>query len=60
MVKFKILDVFNFDPDFQKNEAMYSEIRQEIIGSADENSDEDEEESEGGNENTEFGNVYFK
>ncbi|VDN52234.1 unnamed protein product [Dracunculus medinensis] len=40
------LNVFNFDPDFQKNEAMYSEIRQEIIGSADENSDEDEEESE--------------
>lgn len=43
------LDVFKFDPDFEKNEAMYEEIRKEIIGdggesSEDESDDDDAEE----------------
>ncbi|PAV62982.1 hypothetical protein WR25_03874 [Diploscapter pachys] len=55
------LNVFKFDPEFEKNEQLYEEIRKEIIGDADESSDEegggddsdaeeDGEEAEGGTE----------
>uniref|UniRef100_A0A914PEA3 Lethal protein 858 n=1 Tax=Panagrolaimus davidi TaxID=227884 RepID=A0A914PEA3_9BILA len=39
------LNVFKYDPNFEENEAQYDEIRQEIIGDAD---DSDEEEEGGG------------
>lgn len=53
--------MFKFDPEFEKNEQLYEEIRKEIIGDADESSDEegggddsdaeeDGEEAEGGTE----------
>ncbi|KAL1231738.1 Pre-mRNA-splicing factor [Trichinella pseudospiralis] len=38
-----LLNVFQFDPDFQKNEEKYEEIRAELLGS-DESGDEEEEE----------------
>lgn len=41
------LNVFKYDPNFEENEAQYDEIRQEIIGDADD-SDEDEEGGGGG------------
>uniref|UniRef100_A0A1I7XQ85 MI domain-containing protein n=1 Tax=Heterorhabditis bacteriophora TaxID=37862 RepID=A0A1I7XQ85_HETBA len=37
------LNVFKMDVDFEKNEAMYEEIRAEIIGSADDSDDEEED-----------------
>jgi hypothetical protein len=36
-----VLDIFKFDPDFEKNEAMYEEIRKEIIGDPGETTDEE-------------------
>ncbi|VDM46559.1 unnamed protein product [Toxocara canis] len=44
------LNVFKYDEDFEKNEAMYDEIRREIIGEPGESSDEDEDEGESGDE----------
>ena len=35
------LDIFKFDPDFEKNEEMYEDIRKEIIGDAGETTDEE-------------------
>ncbi|CAD6195532.1 unnamed protein product [Caenorhabditis auriculariae] len=40
------LNVFKLDPEFEKNENMYDEIRQEIIGDAEISSDEEEEDDE--------------
>uniref|UniRef100_A0A915B042 MI domain-containing protein n=1 Tax=Parascaris univalens TaxID=6257 RepID=A0A915B042_PARUN len=37
------LNVFKYDPDFEKNEAMYDEIRREIIGEPGESSEEEED-----------------
>lgn len=45
-------DIFKFDPEFEKNELEYEEIRKEIIGDAD---DEEEAEGEGGEEGEEGG-----
>lgn len=42
----KFLDVFKFDPNFEKNEAEYEEIRKEIIGDADDSSEDEEGEKE--------------
>lgn len=36
-------DVFKFDPDFEKHETEYEEIRRDAIGLPDESSDEEEE-----------------
>lgn len=44
------LNVFKFDPEFDKNEATYDEIRKEIIGGVD---DSDEEGGEGDNDGDE-------
>ena len=45
-LKFRsIADIFRLDPEFQKNEQIYEEIRKEIVGDA-EASDEDEDDSE--------------
>lgn len=40
------LNYFKFDPDFEKNEAAYEEIRKKIIGEGGDSSDEEEEEDE--------------
>uniref|UniRef100_A0A0M3HGN5 MI domain-containing protein n=1 Tax=Ascaris lumbricoides TaxID=6252 RepID=A0A0M3HGN5_ASCLU len=42
------LNVFKYDPDFEKNEAMYDEIRREIIGEPGESSEEEDDEAESG------------
>ncbi|CAI5443810.1 unnamed protein product [Caenorhabditis angaria] len=49
------LNVFKLDPDFEKNEEAYDEIRKEIIGDADVSSDEedDDEDEESDEENQE-------
>lgn len=54
-----VLDVFKYDPEFEKNEAQYDEIRQELIGDPLESSDEEsegegEEQSEEENEKGEY------
>ncbi|KAI1714836.1 MA3 domain-containing protein [Ditylenchus destructor] len=43
------LNIFKYDPEFEKTEAEYEEIRNEIIGDA-EDSDEEEQGGEGGGE----------
>lgn len=43
------LDIFKLDKEFETNEAMYEEIRKEIIGDAGETTDE-EVEAESGDE----------
>lgn len=48
------LDIYHFDPDYEKNEAQYEEIKKEIIGEDDDEEEESEEESgaeEADNEN---------
>lgn len=45
---FFILDVFKYDPDFEKNEAEYEEIRKEIIGGPEDDDDEEQDEDGGG------------
>lgn len=46
--KYFILDIFKYDPDFEKEEAEYEEIRKEIIGDADDSEAEEAEEGEEG------------
>ncbi|VDO92759.1 unnamed protein product [Soboliphyme baturini] len=41
-----ILNVFRFDPDFEKNEEMYEEIKKEILGDDDEGGSGSEEEED--------------
>jgi pre-mRNA-splicing factor CWC22 len=36
-------DVFRVDPEFEKNEDMYTEIRREILGDSDDENDSDNE-----------------
>lgn len=50
--------MFKFDPEFEKNEAIYEEIRQEIIGDAGSSSDEEGEE-DAENDETAAGERYF-
>lgn len=40
------LNYFKFDPDFEKNEENYEEIRKKIIGDGEDSSDEDDDEEE--------------
>lgn len=46
----ELTDIFKYDPDFEKSEAEYEEIRKEIIGDADDDSDGDEAGGEGGDD----------
>lgn len=50
--------MFKFDPDFEKNEGMYDEIRSQIVGEPGETSEEeesDDEKEEGSEEDNEKG-----
>lgn len=51
------LDVYKFDPEFEKNEATYDEIRREIIGDPDDTSDEEDEDEE--NEGEESAGMFI-
>ena len=38
----RLLDVFKFDPEYEKNEEMYKELREEILGEGGDSDDEDD------------------
>ncbi len=55
IIHFVFIDVFKFDPEFAKNEAIYEEIRQEIIGDAGSSSDEEGDDDAGDEDADEAG-----
>lgn len=47
-----MLNVFRFDPEWEKNEEMYEEIKKEILG--DDDDEDDDDEAENGEETSHF------
>ncbi|CAJ0557993.1 unnamed protein product, partial [Mesorhabditis spiculigera] len=50
-----MLNIFKMDPEFEKNEAAYEEIREQIIGDAGESSEEESDDEDEDEENKEQG-----
>ena len=48
--KEELLDVFRYDPDYEKNELMWTQIKKEILGESDDESDGDSSDSGSGSE----------